>query len=301
MTINWQWIYASVCLTLLLPQSPYLCPPWTRTLGRFLHSQQIGSTSLACLVPLQVSLPFGNSSLSICFSSVQSVQPDGNSFEIYLFKSQLPISPLMFLVRFSSCPCLFCCATASSLQAVLSPGLWLPGHSNLQRHFSHRVAVTGALIHSAANNSVCHPQWLCRGWITAGKNHRNVLKKVWRLQEVIVASILKQGWGISNEHCPQGKSWENLHFRSANSCNVQVDLKVSLVLQVWPNLANDCGSGSLLHQCLWNALVRGTVLNGAAGFVTSLLNWIHTEDSTQTLEGNHYCNVCSLSLQEENG
>lgn len=169
MTIIWWWNYASVCLTLLLPQPPYLSPSWTGTLGRFLHSQPIGSMSLACLVPLQVSLSFGNSSLSICFSSVQSVQPDGNCFEIYLFKSQLHISLLMFRVRFSSCPCHSCLTTASSLQTVLSPGLWLPEHSNLQRHFSHKVAVTGALIHTAANNSVCHPQWLCQSWKTTGK------------------------------------------------------------------------------------------------------------------------------------
>lgn len=120
-------------------------------------------------MPFQVSLSFGESSLSICSPSVQSVQPDGNGFKIYLFKSQLHISPLMPLVRFSSCPCLFGLTTASSLQAVLSPGSWLSEHSNLQRHFSHRVAVTGALIHSAANNSVCHPQWLCQSWKTTRK------------------------------------------------------------------------------------------------------------------------------------
>lgn len=104
MTISWQWNYACVYLTLLLPYSLNLSSSQAGISGRSLHSQQIGTVSLACLVPLQVSLPFGNSLLSICFAPVQSVQPDGNGFEIYLFKSQLHISPLMFLVGFSSCP-----------------------------------------------------------------------------------------------------------------------------------------------------------------------------------------------------
>lgn len=90
----------------------------------FLHSPQTGTVSLSCLLTMHVSLPFGNSLLSICFAPVQSVQPDGNSFEIYLFKSQLHISPLIFLLRFSSCPCVSWLAAAPSLQAVLSPGLW---------------------------------------------------------------------------------------------------------------------------------------------------------------------------------
>lgn len=73
------------------------------------------------------------------------------------------------------------------------------------------------------------------------------------------------------------KSCESLDFRAASSCNVRVDLKVSLGVQVWPNLATDRGSGSLLSHCLWNALVRGIVLKGAALFVTSLLNWFHNQ------------------------
>lgn len=135
----------------------------------FCIPSKLAACALACLVHLEVSLSFGESSLSICSPSVQSVQPDRNGFEIYFFKSQLHISPLMFLVRFSSCPCLSCLTTAFSLQAVLSPGLWLPEHFNLQRHFSPRVAGAGAPIHSAANNSVCHPQWLCQSWTTTGE------------------------------------------------------------------------------------------------------------------------------------
>lgn len=149
--------------------------------------------SLPCA--LQVSLPFGNSLLSICFAPVQSVQPDGNGFEIYLFKSQLHISLLMFLVGFSSCPRLSRLATAPSLQAVLSPGLQISEHPNLQRHFCHGVAVTGALICAAANNDVCQAQWLCQSWTATGKKKkkkdRNVLtKKLLGLQKVTVVWTL---------------------------------------------------------------------------------------------------------------
>lgn len=194
MTISWQWNYACVYLTLLLPQSPYLSSSQAGISGVSLHSQRIGTMSLACLVPLQVSLPFGNSLLSICFAPVQSVQPDGSGFEIYLFKSQLHISPLMFLVRFSSCPRLSRLATAPSLQAVLSSGLWLFEHPNLQRHFCHGVAVTGALIHTAANSYLCHAQCLCQSWTISGKKptpKNGLKKKLLRLQEVTVVWILK--------------------------------------------------------------------------------------------------------------
>lgn len=170
MTIYWWWNYACEYLTLLLPQSLYLSSSQAGISGRALHSQQTGTMSLACLVPLQVSLPFGNSLLSICFAPMQSVQPDGNGFEIYLFKPQLHISPLMFLVGFSSCPCLSRLAAAPSLQALLSPGLSLSEHPNLQRHFCHGVSVTGALICTAANKNVCHTQQLCQSWTAAEKN-----------------------------------------------------------------------------------------------------------------------------------
>ena len=119
--ISWWWNYACEYLTLSLPQSPYLSSSQSEISGRPLHSQQIGTVFLACLVPLQVSLPFGNSLLSICFAPVQSVQPDGNDFEIYLFKPQLHISPLMFLVGFSSCPCLSACSSS------LTTGCAFPG------------------------------------------------------------------------------------------------------------------------------------------------------------------------------
>lgn len=130
--------------------------------------------SLACPMPLQVSLPFGNSLLSICFAPMQSVQPDGNGFEIYLFKPQLHISSLMFLFAFSSCPCLSRLAAAPSLQAVLSPGLSLSEHPNLQRHFCHGVSVTGALICTAASNNVCHTQQLCQSWTATEKKSTEI-------------------------------------------------------------------------------------------------------------------------------
>lgn len=180
---------------------------------------------------LQVSLPVGNSLLSICFAPVQSVLPDGNSFEIYLFKSQLHISLLMFLVRFSSCPRLSRLATAPSLQAVLSPGLRISEHPNLQRHFCHRVAVAGALICTAANNDVCQAQRLCQSWTATGeKKDRNVLKKkLLRLQEVTVVWILMWSWGSCKEHgATAGKA--RADSKSANQI-IQVGLKTALCLQ----------------------------------------------------------------------